>query len=770
MDNRYFTFVSRSRHWTRLVRGSHLFQQATGALADIVGVDTGFILYQKQLFLNEPEPLRVYGAWGALETFLGELRNHHAEEVESRIQDLCEFIPPGWSQVEHLRSPIQAVCRAYGMYHIGVWPLHIEQKQVGVVVLGSLQPVLPPHWNDMYICIQQIELVLEVLYARRLSEMNRQQFQSLVENNPDIIYQTDVAGNLVYANASFQEITGYRLEDLQTRRSRRALIVSEHMEKAASHRAKVLSGLSQSLEIAIHNQQGRRVHLSINSVPVMAEGVVTGIFAIAKDLTGHIEAQRELSAAKGLYESFISSSADGIAVIDRDGRYLRVNAAFEQMYGCTKAELVGQYRPFYPDAPESEMWVRLALQGETVHAETGRFGKDGQWMDISVAVSPVIDNQGDVIAISSISRDITERKRAEMALIEAETKYRTIVEESLVGVYIIEDNIYRFVNPKMAEIFGYGEHEMIGLHAWDLVTPEDLELCKENVRKRIDGEVESIRYQMKGRRKDGTVIDIEVHGTRTSFHGKPVIIGTLLDVTERTETEELIRKADKLAVVGQLAAGVAHEIRNPLTALKGFVQLLAEDRQNGRYCDIMLSELNRINRIIDELLLAAKPSLPTFERKNVSDILSDVLSLMSTQCVIKNINVSPLIHQQVPAIHCDANQMKQVFLNVLKNAVEAVPVGGEIQVSVLLQDVDHVMIRIADNGPGIPEDRLPKLGEPFYTNKDTGTGLGLMVSYRIVETHRGSMKIQSHEGTGTTVDIVLPIEQERSQMAVSLFS
>ncbi|GMA61711.1 PAS domain S-box protein [Alicyclobacillus fastidiosus] len=769
MDNRYFAFVSRSRRWTELVRGSQLFQEATEALAEIVGVDTGFILYQKQLFLNASEPLRVHGAWGALKDHLRELGSNRSEQVLAQIQEFCHATPPGWSRVEHLCSSIQALCEDCGIYHIGIWPLHIEQKQVGVVVLGSSQPALPPHWNDMCICIQQIEIVLEVLYARRFTEMNRQQFQSLVENNPDIIYQTDVSGNLVYANQSFQAITGYCPEDLNSAASRRALVVSEHTEKAAAHQAKVLAGSSQSYEIAIHNREGRRVHLSINSVPVVVEGAVTGVFSIAKDLTGHIEAQRELSAAKGLYESFISSSADGIAVIDRDGRYLRVNTAFEQMYGCAKADLIGQYRPFYLDCPEWAMWVRSALQGETVHTETGRIGKDGQWTDISVAVSPVIDNEGDVVAVSTISRDITERKRAEMALMEAETKYRTIVEESLVGVYIIEDHIYRFVNPRMAEIFGYAEHEMIGLWAWDLVTPEHLELCRENVRKRLDGEVDSMRYQMKGLRKDGTVIDIEVHGTRTSFHGKPVIIGTLLDITERTESEELIRKADKLAVVGQLAAGVAHEIRNPLTALKGFVQLLAEQSQNEHYCYIMLSELNRINRIIDELLLAAKPSQPTFERKNVSDVLNDVLSLMSTQCVMKNVTVSPVIHQQVPAIHCDSNQMKQVFLNVVKNAVEAVPVGGAIQVYVLLQGCDHVLIRIVDNGPGIPEDRLPKLGEPFYTNKDTGTGLGLMVSYRIVETHRGTMKIHSDEGSGTTVDIVLPIDQESPPMEAPLF-
>ncbi len=230
------------------------------------------------------------------------------------------------------------------------------------------------------------------------------------------------------------------------------------------------------------------------------------------------------------------------------------------------------------------------------------------------------------------------------------------------------------------------------------------------------------------------------------------------DITVRKNTEELLRKSEMLSAVGELAAGIAHEIRNPLTALKGFIQLMqAEGNGNQTYLSIMLSEFGRIELIINELLLLSKPHALSFKSTDVMQIMNHVLILIETQALLNNVAIKPVLDDSIREIVCVENQIKQVLINIMKNAIEAMPNGGKVTVTAKKHNHEFILIRIQDNGPGIPEHAVPRLGEPFYTTKETGTGLGLMVSFKIIENHNGQMLIASGEGEGTTVDIYLPI-------------
>lgn len=233
------------------------------------------------------------------------------------------------------------------------------------------------------------------------------------------------------------------------------------------------------------------------------------------------------------------------------------------------------------------------------------------------------------------------------------------------------------------------------------------------------------------------------------------------DVTDIKRAEELIAKNEKLSVVGQLAAGVAHEIRNPLTSLKGFVKLIKENKgDNDFYLGIMDKELERINIIVNELLLIAKPQKEAFSKNNIVSLLRSVIDLMISEAKMSGVKIEVDAGNDLPLIDCEAYHLKQVFINIIKNAIEASEEGDLINVKIF-QKEGNICVEIIDEGCGIERERLQRIGEPFFTMKEKGTGLGMTVSYKIIQNHNGSLHIDSELGKGTTVSVHLPIENKQ---------
>lgn len=233
--------------------------------------------------------------------------------------------------------------------------------------------------------------------------------------------------------------------------------------------------------------------------------------------------------------------------------------------------------------------------------------------------------------------------------------------------------------------------------------------------------------------------------------------GQFRDITEQQKTKEFLQKTDRLSLIGELAAGMAHEIRNPLTSLRGFIQLLqGETKKYREYFKIMLDEMERINLIVSEFLILAKPQVMQIQPKDISQLLQQVLVLMEADARQNHVQIRCHWEENLPFVKCEESQLKQVFINVIKNAIESMPKGGEITVEAKALGESQVLIRVIDQGCGIPREQLSKLGEPFFTTKENGTGLGLMVSYMIIQAHQGSLYIDSQVNHGTTVEVVLP--------------
>lgn len=229
-----------------------------------------------------------------------------------------------------------------------------------------------------------------------------------------------------------------------------------------------------------------------------------------------------------------------------------------------------------------------------------------------------------------------------------------------------------------------------------------------------------------------------------------------------SSAHEELRQKEKLAVIGQMAATIAHEIRNPLASLKGFTQLQQERfPESGTYFPIMIQEIDRIDMIVNDLMYIGKPKATQIEKASMKEILSYTISIMEQQALAQDVVVETIFAEKIPLIDCDERHLKQVFINLLKNAIEAMPEGGIIKIIAQPLGDSKVVVTINDQGCGINNENISKLMVPFYTTKKDGTGLGLVVTHQIIKEHNGELKLESDPGKGTKVMVTLPISQKK---------
>jgi PAS domain S-box-containing protein len=444
-----------------------------------------------------------------------------------------------------------------------------------------------------------------------------------------------------------------------------------------------------------------------------------------------------------------------------------VNQACMDLTGYSREELIGKSCTIFQGKdsdPDAVRKCHEALErGRTTTVEILNYRKDGSSFWNEVMFNPVFDDEGEIQYFIILHNDITERKQVERRLKESKQRYKSLFEHNPEFICAIHsDGIITSANPAVENITGYKIHEVLHHHYQYFIAEADREKAINYFYRAVKRSTQ--RVNLKVIHKNGDLIDLEVVAVPIVIEGRLEGIYVITkDVTEMQKAEEMLRRVEKLNVVSELAAGIAHEIRNPLTSLKGFVQLLRPSLENKKahtYTDVMLSELERIEQIVTELLLLAKPQSTEFKEKNLRDLLDHVCTLMNTKAIMSNTEIILDYRCETSCIYCEENQLKQVIINLLKNAIEAMPSGGEIRLEAEDAGDDCIVIRVVDQGCGIPEENLPKLGEPFYTTKEQGTGLGLMISSKIIREHGGDMQFKNNQGEGTTVEITLPVSPE----------
>jgi PAS domain S-box-containing protein len=416
---------------------------------------------------------------------------------------------------------------------------------------------------------------------------------------------------------------------------------------------------------------------------------------------------------------------------------------------------------YHPHSYFQQLWKEIK-SGEIWKGEIRNKAKDGSFYWVDTTIVPFLGKNGRPYQYVAIRHDITNRKLAEEKLKSSLKEVNDInfaLDQSSIVAFTDEKGKITKVNDKFCEISKYSREGLIGEDHRILNSGFHSKAFFKELWNTI-GNGHVWKGEIRNKAKDGTYYWVDT--TIIPFmneKGKPYqYLAIRNDITERKKTEETLHRQDKLAAVGQLAAGVAHEIRNPLTSMKGYGEFLLEDEtdpQRREFIEIILDEIGRVNTIVEDFMVLAKPKAVELEEKNIVTIIKNVLSLLDFEARKKHVKMNFEANEEIIQIECDEDRLKQVFLNFVKNGIEAMPNGGELTVKVSVED-NQVQISIQDTGVGIPEDKLKKIGEPFYTTKKEGTGLGLMVSFKIIESHQGKVYIESEINKGTTFNIILP--------------
>jgi PAS domain S-box-containing protein len=444
-----------------------------------------------------------------------------------------------------------------------------------------------------------------------------------------------------------------------------------------------------------------------------------------------------------------------------DGAFIHTLCDGELLYrlGLNPMQVVGkELFDFLPTeiAEDNVHCYQRAWNGE----ERVTYEVEMNGISFLTALSP-IKRGGKVVEVIGSCIDITDLKNAEKALLESQANYRLIAENmtDLVILFDIDGNCM-YASPSHESVLGYSSDFFETNNSLHLIHPEDLSMVANNFEKVINRK-ESIKleYRLKHANGDWKLFESTASPVIGENGSVEHIIVVTKDVTEKRRAEELLSKSEKLSLVGELAAGVAHEIRNPLTSIKGFIQLFQQGIRKEEYFHVILKEFNRIEDIIKEFLSLAKPQEIQLKPVYIPSLLKEVETLLDSELHLKNLEFVTEIEPNIPFILCDANQIKQVLLNLCKNSIEALDKNknGVIKLHASIENNKQLLIKVIDNGVGISAERLKRLGEPFYSNKEKGTGLGLMICFRIIKEHNGTIIFNSAKNQGTTVNIRLPL-------------
>jgi len=491
-------------------------------------------------------------------------------------------------------------------------------------------------------------------------------------------------------------------------------------------------------------------------------------------LEGQVQAGAADARASGeRLRSIIDSAVDGIIVIDHRGHIESFNPAAERLFGYPRSEVVGRNVSMLMPSPyheEHDEYLRRYLTtGEAKIIGIGREvtgrRRDGSVFPLHLSVGEM--TIGGKQKFTGILHDLSDRVALEHRLRASEARWRSIIHSAVDGIVVIDvhGRVEAF-NPAAERLFGYSEKDLLGQNVNVLMpSPYHEEHDSYVARYVATGRAKIIGTgrEVTGRRRDGTTFPLHLSVGELRVEGERKFTGILHDLTGRVRLEERLREAATLAKVGEMAAVIAHEVKNPLAGIRGAMQVIggrlpADSRDAAVLVDIV-RRIDALDGLMKDLLVFARPPHPRRASVDVVPLVTMTADLMCQDPSLKNVQVD--VEGSAPPVLADAEMLKIVFHNLLINSAHAMQGQGRIDVAIAAID-STCQISFSDTGPGIPEEIRDKIFTAFFTTKSRGSGLGLATAKRLVEAHQGEIEVESPRTGGTRVTIRLPIQPTES--------
>ena len=499
------------------------------------------------------------------------------------------------------------------------------------------------------------------------------------------------------------------------------------------------------------------------------------ISKMGKEIYTH---QTELNQQKEKYQFLFDSVPCTISIQDRDYRITGYNREFAESFTPSKGEYCYvAYKGRKEKCRECPV-EKTFLDGKPHYSEEFRVNKDGSRKYWLVKTAPVRDASGKITSAIEMCFDVTPRKRLEEDLKKSEHKYYAIFNNIPNPVFVLAKDDYKILdcNKSMEFVYGYSPNEIIGRSFFDLFCDDEKSQYLDKIINYKD--IEQVRHK----RKDGGIIYVTIKISPSEFFAHKVLLVTIADITKRLETEQQLSQASKLATLGEMATGVAHELNQPLTVIKmasGFFMKKVEKKEEipkdilYNMSEKINKNIDRANKIIQHMREFARKSNMSLEKVNVNNVLESAFEIFSQQLKLRKIEVIWDLKENIPPIMADSARLEQVFINLLINARDAIEEKwekgrekGQKKIFLISKaNEDKVMVKVSDTGNGIPKDIGDKIFEPFFTTKEVGkgTGLGLSISYGIVKDYHGEIRAYSNEFGGACFHLEFPVYHDSEE-------
>jgi len=601
-------------------------------------------------------------------------------------------------------------------------------------------------------------------------------------------------------NPYWQKVLGFTTEELMAK----PYLEFIHPEDLQATVAEAARLENPEVTFAFENRylckDGSYKWFSWNAVSMPQQKVV---YAVARDVTERKRAEEALRESEERFRVLINGARDyAIFMLNPSGEIASWNQGAERIKGYKANEIVGRhFSCFYPpedvESGKPERELQRAITEGRYKEEGWRIRKDGSRFWADVVITALTDGTGKLRGFSKVTRDVTERKRAEKLLQESEERHRKLFDNNPHPTWVYDRETLRFlaVNTAAVRKYGYSSNEFLEMTIKDIRPPEDVPVLLESVGGVRDGSesVGNWRHQ----RKDGTIIDVEITSYALNFAGRPAEVIVAVDVTQRRRDE-----AEKRGFISKLAAGnqelelrnreveratrlkskflasMSHELRTPLNAIVGFSDLLADgapgelNAKQKRFVNHIKQGSAHLLQLINDILDLSKIEAGQLELRcedfQVKDALPEVLSTIRPLAMAKNIQVEHKLETDRP-VYADRVRFKQILYNLLSNAVKFTPKDGRIDIA-CVENGNEVCISVTDTGIGIRAEDQKVVFEEFRQiegNTDAtseGTGLGLAITKRLVEQQGGKISLESEPGKGSRFTFTLPAVSKTSEI------